>query len=60
MGKDENSLKIKDTMQEGRGETNTSYQGNLDGASRMLVKGEVRRGWQKIRTAERVAQKMEW
>ena len=46
VGKDEKglkSLKIEDTMQEG-GETNTSYQGNLDGASRMLVKGEVRKG----------------
>jgi len=44
VGKDEKglkSLKIEDTMQEG-GETNTSYQGNPDGASRVLVKGGVR------------------
>ena len=45
VGKDDKglkSLKIEDTMQEVRGETNTSYQGNPDGASRVLGKGGVR------------------
>jgi hypothetical protein len=28
----------------GRGATNTSYRGNSDGVSRLLVKGAVRKG----------------
>ena len=42
VGKDDKglkSLKIEDTMQEVRGEMNTSYQGNPDGVSRVLGKG---------------------
>ena len=43
-GKSLENLKIEDTRQEGRGGGNErSHRGNLDGTSRLPVKGAVRR-----------------
>ena len=56
MGKGEKSLKslkIEDTTQEGGEATDTSDQCNPDGASRLPMKGAVRRGCQNIRMARR-------
>jgi hypothetical protein len=52
MSEDGKSLKFEDTIQEGRGERTYPTE-QPDDASRLLVKGVVRRGQQKIQTARR-------